>query len=144
VARAENVEISPAYEPLAGQLAAENGVAERISRRVADFAIDSDTVGGADAVIMHKVVCCYPDMPALVRPAAERARQCLVLTFPAKRWWIRAGLWSMNVVLALTRSRFRVFFHEPSGMLALAEQTGMWTALSQRGWLWHVVALERA
>jgi magnesium-protoporphyrin O-methyltransferase len=142
-ASAENIEISPGYEATARELASERGLASRMGHRVADFATDHDAVAPADVVIMHKVVCCYPNMPALVRPAAERARRWLVLTFPAAHWWIRMGLALMNAGQALTRSSYRSFFHEPRTILAIAREAGLRPVLLRRGLIWQVVALER-
>lgn len=143
-ASARNVEISPHYERSAHELAAESGVADRVVRTVADFAAVAATVAPADAVIVHKVVCCYPDMPGLVRPAAECARRWLVLTFPADRWWIRVGLRAGNAAQTLFGSRFHIFFHEPREIQAVAERTGLRPVLAQRGVFWQLLALERA
>jgi magnesium-protoporphyrin O-methyltransferase len=142
--RATGVEISPAYEDIGRELATERGVAERIDRRVADFGTGANGVAAADAVILNKVVCCYPDMPALVRPAAEHARRWLVLVFPADRWWIRSGVWLGRVGLALFRSPFRFFFHEPAGIAALAHDAGLRDGASRRGLFWQVQLWERA
>jgi magnesium-protoporphyrin O-methyltransferase len=141
---AYNVEISPHYETSAREIAVQSGVADRVQRVVADFVAVAAAVPPADAVIMHKVVCCYPDMPGLVRPAAERTRRWLVLTFPADRWWIRAGLRAANAVQTLVGSRYRVFFHEPLEIQAVAERTGLHRVADQRGIFWQFLALERA
>jgi len=143
-AHAHNIEISPHYEKSAGELAAQAGVTDRVERVVADFVAVSAAVPAADAVIMHKVVCCYPDMPGLVRPAAEHTRRWLLLTFPADRWWIRAGLRAANLLQTLVRSRYRVFFHEPLEIKAVAERTGLRPVLDRRGVFWQFLALERA
>ena len=139
-----NVEISPHYEKSARGIAEQSGVADRVERVVADFAAVAAAVPPADAVILHKVVCCYPDMPGLVRPAAERARPWLVLTFPADRWWIRAGLRAANAVQTLVGSRYRVVFHEPLEIQAVAERTGLHRVVDQRGFFWQFLVLERA
>jgi len=142
-ARAHNVEISPHYEKSAGELAAQSGVTDRVERVVADFVAVSAVISAADAVIMHKVVCCYPDMPDLVRPAAEHSRRWLLLTFPGDRWWIRAGMRAANRVQTLVGSRYRVFFHEPREIRAVAERAGLRPVLDQRGVFWQFLALER-
>ena len=61
-------------------------VAERVERRVGDVLADPSSVAPADAVILQRVVCCYPHAEGLVRLAAQRARRVLVLTFPVDRW----------------------------------------------------------
>ena len=143
-ATAINVEASPGYETSALDLAAERGLSERVSRRVGDFATESASVGAADAVILQKVVCCYPNMPALVRPAAARARRWLVLTFPADRWWVRLGFGLASLAQRIARSRFRLFFHEPCEIRAIAEREGLSVVETHNGMLWQFLALERA
>ncbi|HEV8469326.1 MAG TPA: methyltransferase domain-containing protein [Candidatus Limnocylindria bacterium] len=143
-ARAESVEISSAYEDVARELASEARLVERIDRRVGDFAVEHPGMDSADAVVLHHVVCCYPDMPGLVRPAAALARRWLVLTFPADRWWIRSGLRLVSGAQSLFRREFRVFFHEPSAIEAIARSAGLEPALAHRGFFWQLLALERA
>jgi len=141
---AENVEISPGYEAVALDLATERGVADRIVRRVADFAVDNASASAADIVVLNRVVCCYPDMPALVGPAARLTKRWLVLTFPADRWWVRAGFRTVSAAQALLRSRFRVFFHEPRAIVAAATAAGLRPLATHRGLVWQFAALERA
>src|SRR6266545_6081998 len=58
--RATNVELSGGYEEAAAELLAERGLQGRVDRLVADFV--SEPVEGHDVVVMHRVVCCYPDV----------------------------------------------------------------------------------
>jgi hypothetical protein len=94
--------------------------------------------------VLHRVVCCYPDLPGLLRPAADHARRWLVLTFPAERRWIRWGARLVDIAQRLFRSRFRLFFHEPSAILGIARAAGLRPVLDQRGLFWQTLALERA
>jgi predicted TPR repeat methyltransferase len=142
-AHAENVEISPHYEAAARELAVEKGVADRVTRHVADFVVTESRIAPADFVIVHKVVCCYGDMPALVGAAARHARRALLLTFPAERWWIRVGMRLFGGVPALFRSRFRLYFHEPAAIKREAERAGLRVAADARGLFWQFLAMER-
>src|SRR5438270_11575675 len=90
-ARTTNVELSPEYEPLAAELLQEAGVEDRVERRLGDFVRDADEIEPADDVVLHRVVCCYPDPEALVVAAADRARRRLVLSFPPDTARFRAG-----------------------------------------------------
>jgi methyltransferase family protein len=141
--RAVNVEISPAYEESARELAVEAGVADRIDRRLGDFAANSTSVDPADAVVLHRVVCCYPDLQALLEPAATHAKRWLVLTFPRERWWIRHGVRLTNAVQRILRSKFMFFFHEPAAIVAIARTAGLRPVLDRRGFFWQTLGLER-
>lgn len=142
-ARATNLELSPEYEDAAAQLAQEAGVAERVERRLGDLVADPGLAGEADAVLMHRVVCCYPDYDALVGAAAERARRYLVMSFPRPRLLIRAGMGAVNLAARLLRWEYRTWVHPPEAIVAAAERRGLTVAAESSGRIWQVAALER-
>ena len=41
-------------------------------------------VPSADVVVLDKVICCYPDMPALVQASAAKARRLYAIVVPEK------------------------------------------------------------
>jgi SAM-dependent methyltransferase len=85
-ARAQNLELSPAYEQPARTLAGQAGVQGRIDWRLHDLAEDPGAVTPADLVVLHRVVCCYPDYERLLAAAADHARRALVSAIhPATR-----------------------------------------------------------
>ena len=84
------VELSVGYEEVAAELAREAGVVERMERHVGDFAADGTEP--ADVVVLHRVVCCYPDYAGLLGAAAEKARQTVVFTYPPRNVFSRALL----------------------------------------------------
>jgi 2-polyprenyl-3-methyl-5-hydroxy-6-metoxy-1,4-benzoquinol methylase len=110
-ARATNVELSGEYEQEAAKLLVERGLTDRVERRVGDFVEDAAGIDPHDVVVMHRVVCCYPDVDALVGAAAERARRRMVLTYPRERALTRAGVRVVNAVLRLSGNGFRVYVH---------------------------------
>ena len=140
--RATNVELSPEYESAARDLARERGVEDRVERRIGDF-VTEDDVGPADAVVMNRVVCCYPNYEALVGTAADRARRLLVFSFPRENAVVRAGFGLMNLWLRLSGSEFRGFVHPVDAMLQVAEDHGLRPVAHHRGLFWQLAALRR-
>jgi magnesium-protoporphyrin O-methyltransferase len=140
---AANVEISSGYESAARRLLEETGLRGRVERHVLDFARQSEAVSSADVVIMHRVVCCYPDMEALVAAAAGRARRYLAMSFPPDRWWMRLAIGAENAWHRLTRTGFRAYLHSPPAILAVARERGFRPVLEHRDWLWQTAVLER-
>lgn len=140
---AVNVELSPAYDPFAKELAEEAGVADRIERHIGDLVEQPALAGEADVVVMHRVVCCYPDMPGLVGTAAGKARRALALTYPRDAWWTRSAARVGNLVMRLLRKEYRGFIHPPAGIRAAAEAHGLRLASAQSGLLWQIAAFER-
>jgi hypothetical protein len=140
-ARTTNVELSPEYEPYAAELLGDD---TRVDRRVGDFVRDAAELEAADDVLLHRVVCCYPDPEALVGAAAEHARRRLVLSFPHDTALFRTGSAVFNAFLALTRTEFRTFVHPASAILDPARARGFEPALDTRTRLWRIVGFERA
>jgi 2-polyprenyl-3-methyl-5-hydroxy-6-metoxy-1,4-benzoquinol methylase len=141
---ATTVELSDSYEVEAAELAAERGVANRVERRVADIVEDAGAVEPHDVVVMHRVVCCYPDADALVGAAADLTRRRLVLTYPQERRWIGAGLAAINVFLRLRGCGFRTYLHPVARIVGAAEQHGL--GLERRvkhGLFWESASLAR-
>jgi len=141
--RATNLELSPEYEESAHALLRERGLEDRVDRRVGDVVVEPALAGPADAVLMHRVVCCYPDYDALVGAAAERTRRYLVMSFPRDRALFRAGARVLNLWFQLLRWDYRTFIHPPAAILAAAERRGLRLATESRGRIWQVAALER-
>ena len=142
-ARAENIELSPAYEPYAAELLRASGLEGRAERRLLDFADTAESVDPADVVVLHKVVCCYPDYEALVGAAAAHAKRQLVLTYPRRSWWTRLGFAAANLLERLRRRTFRAYVHPPAAIIAIARAHGLEPTTSHRGPLWEFCGLER-
>ena len=142
-ATAVNIELATQYETVAAELIRERGLGERVTRRLGDFVRESGAIPDADVVVMQRVVCCYPDVDALVGAGADHARRLLLLTFPVERWWIRVGLAAENALFRLRGSTFRSFVHSTAAVLAVAQRHGMRVADHHRGLIWQVVAFER-
>jgi magnesium-protoporphyrin O-methyltransferase len=139
---ATNVELSHGYDDEAARLAAEAGVEERVEQRHGDFVELEASIGRADVVVMHRVVCCYPDPDVLVRAAAAHAQRLLALSYPRDRWWTRAGARVMNAVLRMVWG-FESFIHPPAAILGAAQAQGLDPVHQGTGWLWATAVLER-
>ena len=141
-ARAQNLELSPAYQEPARALAVQAGVQERIDWRIHDLAQDPGAVAPADLVVLHRVVCCYPDYERLLGAAADHARRGLVFSYPPRNLLSRAFYGVFNLVMRLTGSGFRGFAHPPGAMLAVLEDHGLRRTYGRRSRIWQVAGLE--
>jgi magnesium-protoporphyrin O-methyltransferase len=141
--RTTNLELSPAYDAEAARLLAEAGLDGRSERRLHDIAVDPGGVEPADVVVMHRVVCCYPDYERLLGAAASRARRLLVFSYPRRNAASRAFVALQNAGFRIARKQFRTFVHPPAEMLAVLEAAGLAPAFVHRGLAWQVAGLER-
>ena len=142
--RTTNLELSPAYEEEAGKLARDAGVERRVERRLYDIAVDPAEVEPADIVVLHRVVCCYPDYERLLGAAADHARRLLVFSHPPRNVISRSVLAAQNLGFRLSGKQFRVFAHPPAAMLAVLERHGLQVVFGHRGIPWQIVGLERS
>jgi 2-polyprenyl-3-methyl-5-hydroxy-6-metoxy-1,4-benzoquinol methylase len=143
-ARAQNLELSSAYEEDARELAEEAGVGGRVDWRIHDIAADPEAVEPADIVVMNRVVCCYPDYKRLLGAAADHARHAIVFSYPPRNALIRAFYGVFNLAMRLMRRGFRGFAHPPSAMLAVLEARGLRRTYDNHVGIWQVAGLERA
>jgi hypothetical protein len=140
----EVVELVPAYERYARELARETGLVGRTSFRIVDILEEPDAVEPADIVVLNRVVCCSPDGVDLAAAAARLARRTLVLSFPRDVLWVRAGIRLLNGGFRLRRNSFRAYVHRPNALVAAVNRGGLHVAGGGHGAFWQWAALERA
>jgi magnesium-protoporphyrin O-methyltransferase len=141
-ASATTVELSDGYEEEAARLLADRGVEGRVARRVGDFVEEAGEIAPADVVVMHRVVCGYPDEEALVGAASDRAGRLLALTFPRDRFLVRTAFGAMNVFMRRLFD-FEAYVRPTAAVLAPAEARGMRVVHEHRGAVWALAVLER-
>ena len=103
-----------------------------------------DLVDPADIVVLHRVVCCYPDYERLLGAAADHARRLLVFSHPPRNIASRSLVALQNVTFRLSGNTFQTFPHPPEAMLGVLERRGMRHVHSHAGLVWQVAGLQRA
>lgn len=142
-ARATNLELVSSYDAEAHQLAAQAGLADRMVRRVVDIAAGTEPVEPADVVVLHRVVCCYPDYERLLGAAADHAGRALVFSYPRRNIASRSAIGLQNALQGLTGKAFRAFAHPPEAMRAVLRERGLHPAYAHHGVVWQVLGLVR-
>jgi 2-polyprenyl-3-methyl-5-hydroxy-6-metoxy-1,4-benzoquinol methylase len=141
--RAVNLELTAAYDGPAGELAREAGLSDRVERRILDLAVEPAAVEAADVVVLHRVVCCYPDAERLVGECAAHTVRTLVLSYPPRTWWALAFAAVVNVAMRLRRRDYRSYIHAPGAFLAEAESRRLRQVFAGQHWPWRITGLER-
>lgn len=142
-ASATNLEISHNYEDEAAKLLERSGMTGRVARRFVDIAAEPDKVEPADVVVLHRVVCCYPDHGKLLSAAGAHANRLLVFSHPPRNLLTRFSLGWDNALRRIQRSDFRAFVHRPDAMIAVLEAQGLTPLYRHQGKVWNVVGLVR-
>jgi methyltransferase family protein len=141
--RAVNLELSGAYESEARALLDEAGFAGRVERRRVDIAVAPEAVEPADAVVLHRVVCCYPDYERLLGAAADRAGRLLVFSYPRRNAMTRLFVAAQNLAFGVMRREFRTFAHPPERMVDVLGAHGLQPAYGEKQVVWQVTGLAR-
>jgi magnesium-protoporphyrin O-methyltransferase len=142
--RATGVDASQAYLRAAREEAARRGNAGRVSQRLGDFVELAEEIAPADVVTLDRVICCYPDVEALVGRSAEHAQRLYGLVYPRDAWWTRLGVRFANLGLRVMRNPFRVFVHPDAVVGAVARSRGLEPRLRRgAGPVWQVAVFAR-
>jgi len=142
-AHAVKLELSPGYDEEAERLLHEAELEGRVDRRLHDIAVDPEGVEAADVVLLHRVVCCYPDYERLLGAAAQRARRFLVFSYPPRNAISRLFVTVENLVFRVLRKEYRSFTHPPSAMLGVLAERGLRRTFEHHTLVWQVAGLER-
>ena len=141
--KATTVELSSAYDDEARRLAEAAGVSDRAHRMVTDIATSPDDVEPADLVVLHRVVCCYPDYDRLLGAAADHCRSRLAFSHPPRNIISRGVLGTQNAAFRVLGREFRAFAHPPTAMVDVVTAHGMRLELVHPGRIWQVKGLTR-
>jgi magnesium-protoporphyrin O-methyltransferase len=115
---------SAGYLEAARRHLADRGCSSPVQFFLGDFATTADSVPDADIVTLDRVVCCYPEVEALLRGATARARRVVAFTYPRDVWYVRAAVVLENFWYWLRRDAFRAFVHSPERMEHVLESAG--------------------
>jgi hypothetical protein len=143
VADAVDVDASQAYIHAARDEAKRRGILDKIRFWHGNFVEIAPQLEPVDIVTLDRVVCCYPDMENLVRLSAARAKKLYGLVYPRDAWWVKAGIYALNLFFRLRRSPFRTFVHPTQSVDALIRGQGLRPYFYRRTLVWQVVVYSR-
>ena len=139
-----DVDGSSAYIAAAQDEARRQGHLDRITYQHGDFVELADSIEPADVVILLRVLCCYPDMRALVGASARRARRSYGVIYPRSTWWMRAA----GTVYGILRSRTGQlsgpgYVHAERDVDAAVRSEGFTPIVDDSTWFWRIALYRR-
>ncbi len=143
VGSATDVDASRAYLEVAREASEQDGYSERARYIFGNFVEIAPELAPADIVTLERVVCCFPDMPALVGASASKTQHLYGLVYPRDTWWMRLGARVVNAAMWLQRSAFRFYVHSQAAIEAELRRQGLvWQYATTTG-PWHVALYTR-
>jgi len=139
VTRAIHVDASSAHIAAARSEAERRGHDKQVEFQLGDFATLADAIPDTDIVTLDRVICCYPDVDLLVSRSAAKAQRVYGAVYPRRVFWMRAGIWGLNLFQRARGSAFRVFMHDPARIDALLRAAGLHPASRRLTLGWEVV-----
>jgi SAM-dependent methyltransferase len=113
-ARVTGVDLSPHNVEAARQMAAEDGLSDRMEFRVGNAA--EATLPAHDVVVHHRVICCYPDPKTFLHNSIAATGSVYGFSMPRSRGlvgiMVRVGLLFENVGHRIKRRGFRAYMHD--------------------------------
>ncbi len=141
--RITHVDASRAYVAVAKEELERLGFADS-AHLYGDFVELAADIDEHAVVTLDRVLCCYPDLSALVVASTGKASLAWGVVFPKERWWTRVGAAVMNLALRIKGSDYQAYIHPEAQITALAEAAGLRLESTSSTWLWNVWAFQRA
>ena len=141
--RAINVEASKAFIEATKEEAEQQGHADRVSHYHGNFVDLASNIPQTDIVTLDKVICCYPDMQALVRLSSNLARRFYGVIYPQDIWRTKIEYAFENFIYWIQRSSFRVFVHPTLAVDTMLRENGLEQVFYRKAGTWQIVVYTR-
>lgn len=143
-AHSVDVDASTAYLQIAQAEAEKLGYADKAQYVHGDFVQVAPEIETADIVTLDRVVCCYPDMRALVDLSSQRAREFYALVYPHDNLLMRWGIHIFNFfAFKIWGSPFRTYIHPTREVEAIIQGNGLNRIFYKPTGLWQVFVYKR-
>jgi len=138
-----DVDLSRAFLEVAGEEAERRGMRDRVEHRHGDFVTLAEDLPDAEIVTLDRVVCCYPDLSALLREVARRSTRLIGIVHPWDAWPMRAGMTILNLARRPFRGGCSFFVHRRATMDRLLADAGFTGVFRGGTWFWRVAVYRR-
>ena len=137
------VDASTAYLAVARDEARRAGLLDRNDFVEGDFVRRAASIDRADVVTLDRVICCYPDMEALVAESAGRAKTAYGIVLPRDRRGARWAIALNNAWYRIRRKAYRGFIHPTARVDEIAAANGLRLRAERHTWIWRVAVYDR-
>ena len=124
-ASAVDVDASSAYLAAARDQAERRGLADRVEHRHGDVVALAADLPRSDVVTLDRVICCYPDLPALLSAALITGPRLVGFVHPTDAWWNRGAMAAFNALGRLLRRHHFFYVHRRTEIARLMAAGGL-------------------
>jgi SAM-dependent methyltransferase len=142
-ARAVDVDASAAFLAAARAEAMRRGVGDRVEHRFGDVVELAADLAPADVVTLDRVICCYPDLRAMLHAAMAPGPRLIGLVHPNDSWWMRGSVAVFNAMSRLLRRHHSFYVHRRAEIDRLMRQGGFSSRITGGGRVWRVAVYRR-
>ncbi len=143
VQRAVHLEVASGFLEAAKEEVVRRGHEGRVRFWQGDMVSTGAELAAADLVTLDRVVCCYPDLEALIRASAQKARRYYALSYPQDRWYVRGRVFWQNYRRQRAGNPFRFFVHPVARIRSLIQALGFEVQRTRSNLNWEVVVCRR-
>ena len=143
VSNSTHVDASASYLEASRQEAERLGHTNNVAYAFGNFVDLAPEIQPTDIVTLDRVICCYPDMPALVNLSAARAKTFYAVVYPRDTWWMKLGMAAINFGSWLLRKPYRFFVHPTAAVNTIVQNNGLQQLIRRKTFIWQVVVYNR-
>jgi magnesium-protoporphyrin O-methyltransferase len=143
-ASAIDVDASSAYLTAARAEAERRGLGDRVAYRHGNAVDVAPELPRVDVVTLDRVICCYPDLSALLTAALLPRPRLIGLVHPTDWWWVRASATVLNALSGLLRRRDDFYIHRQTEIDGLLQAAGFRQLHKGGSRVWRVAVYGRS
>jgi len=141
---AVDVDASQAYIQVAQEEAQHRGYADKMSFQHGDFVQLAPTIDTADIVTLDRVICCYPDVEALVNLSSARAKHLYGVVYPRDNILSRNISHIFNFIgFRLQGNPFRIYIHDSTVIDGIIRNNGLQRIQHKNVGMWQMMVYQR-
>jgi magnesium-protoporphyrin O-methyltransferase len=108
-----------------------------------DFVSLAGEIPAADVVTLDRVICCYPEMEALVSLSCAKARRLYGAVYPRERLLVKFVIAFGNFIRRLRGNAFRSYAHSIRAIDGTLEKGGLQQVWRSETFAWRVAVYSR-
>ncbi|GMT49906.1 MAG: hypothetical protein IEMM0008_1445 [bacterium] len=141
--KAVSIDAPSAYINASKEEAKRQGHSDRVTYHQGDFVDLSDQVDSTDIVTLDKVICCYPDMEAIVSHSVKKAKKVYAIVFPRINLLMLMIKPILNLLSWLRHDPCRFYLHSPQKVESIIIAEGLERQSFFKTFVWQILLYER-